>query len=51
MAKYTGQFLNEAVTNRAQKVQQDQQARQASIINNFENLTPAGNNGVFMRQI
>lgn len=38
MARHTGHFLDEAVTNRAQK---DQQASQAAPINNFENITPA----------
>lgn len=47
MARHTSQFLDEAVTNRAQKDQQDQkykqdqQTIQATPINNFENMNPA----------
>lgn len=44
VARHTSQFLDEAVTNRAQKYQQDQQDQhtsQAAPINNFENMTSA----------
>lgn len=41
MASHTRQFLDEAVKNRAQQGQQEQQASQAALIENFKNMTPA----------